>query len=181
MSKKKELKITQRICYMSNDINEEDWKDAYEEYCEECEDIDEKPLDLYDYALRETNLNMEEDVYTLDRLAKTRSEKWVVTGTLGLWDGKHIIYPKVFPNLRRALGACWEDCGYIDIHTDEKGNYLEFTGSHHDGTNCFELRPVNDEVASYIEENFSNGEPTDKVMAYLEKNILPLTYEMIGR
>ena len=40
---------------------------------------------------------------------------------------------------------------------------------------------MNDEVASYIEENFSNGEPTEEVIAYLEKNILPLTYEMSGR
>ncbi len=178
---KKETKITQKITYISNDIDVKDWEDAYEEYKEECEDIDEEPDDIYTFAERETNLNMEEDIYTLRHLADKRSEKWVVTGTLGLWDGHHIIFPKVFPSLDRALSACWKDCLTVEIVTDEKGDYLEFTGHHHDGTNCFELRPVNDETARLIEENFSDGEPSDEVLAYLTKNTLPLTYEMIGR
>ena len=62
---KKETKITQKITYISNDIDVKDWEDAYEEYKEECEDNDETPDDIYTFAERETNLNMEEDIYTL--------------------------------------------------------------------------------------------------------------------
>lgn len=179
--KKKETKITQKITYISNDIDVKDWEDAYEEYKEECEDEDEEPEDIYEFARKETDLNMEEDIFTLKRLAETRSEKWVVTGTLGLWDGRHIIFPKVFPSLQRALSACWKDCEIVEVVTDEKGDYLIFTGHHHDGTNCFELRPVDAESADHIEDEFGNGEPDETVLAYLNEHTLPLTYEMIGR
>lgn len=65
---------------------------------------------------------------------------WLLTGTLGLWYGTcngGFIF-----NTFDEFTRCLEDCDYVEIY-DEKG-HLYVTCSHHDGTNCFEIKRISD-------------------------------------
>ena len=64
-----------------------------------------------------------------------------VTGRLGLWNCKPEIMPKVFHNLEDAIRACANGVDYIEVELCPKCIY--FKGSHHDGTNYFEIRMMN--------------------------------------
>ena len=86
-----------------------------------------------------------EDIYWQDfryELEKffDKGNAWLLTGTLGLWDGKcngGFIF-----NTFDEFTRCLKDCDYVEI-TDEKG-HLFVTCSHHDGTNCFEIKRISD-------------------------------------
>ena len=72
----------------------------------------------------------------------------VVSGSLGLWDGRHEIEPKEFESLEKAIKACWGDTS--DIRAWTKGGVLYVNELHHDGTNCFEIRPKSGEYPMYL-------------------------------
>ena len=60
----------------------------------------------------------------------------VVTGELGLWDGKHEIVPQKFDDLSAAVSKCLED--YNCIWEDSDGNF-HVDAHHHDGLNHFTI------------------------------------------
>jgi len=67
----------------------------------------------------------------------------VINGTLGLWDGKHTIYPVNCPNIISAIERCLgRDCEFIDeddLQYDDDNHVVNVKAHHHDGTNCFVL------------------------------------------
>lgn len=69
-----------------------------------------------------------------------KGNAWLLTGTLGLWDGscKGGFIFKTF----NEFCKCLKDCDYIEI-TDDKG-HLKIKCSHHDGTNYFEIKHISD-------------------------------------
>lgn len=86
-----------------------------------------------------------EDIYWQDfeyELKKFFDEgtAWLLTGTLGLWNGTcngGFIF-----NTFDEFTKCLQDCDYVEIY-DEKG-HLYVNGTHHDGTNCYEIKRVSD-------------------------------------
>ena len=69
------------------------------------------------------------------------NKQYVVTGSLGLWDGRHYGYfEDVFDSLREAINKCWEDTEDIKIY--EENGHLYVCGYHHDGRNYFEIREL---------------------------------------
>lgn len=117
-------------CYLDNyneDIDTYD-KEQFEEYCRELHD--EYYLDDFgDHG----NLHY----------SKLKDVPVVVTGVLGLWDGRHEIQPKTFKNLNEALMACSTDCDSIEIWEDGYGNFY-YEGYHHDGHNHFCIKRKTD-------------------------------------
>ncbi len=69
------------------------------------------------------------------------NQKVAVIGELGLWDGKHKIYPKEFENVSKAVYACLEDMN--NIYEDRYGN-LHIEAHHHDGCNHFIIKKLID-------------------------------------
>lgn len=64
----------------------------------------------------------------------------VITGSLGLWDGRHEIKPVKCDTLQEALGKCCnDDIEDIEIYEDRYGNFL-LNCYHHDGTNHFLIK-----------------------------------------
>lgn len=60
-----------------------------------------------------------------------------VTGSLGLWDGRHAVKAKE-DNLWDAVRKCISGCDVFEVW--QTGKYtLEIAASHHDGTNRFKL------------------------------------------
>jgi hypothetical protein len=67
----------------------------------------------------------------------------MVVGTLGLWHGKVDITPKRFEKLDYAIFACIKDCEYIVI--EDNDGVLSISGTHHDGTNHFNIYKLNEQ------------------------------------
>lgn len=118
----------------------------YDVYIEHCEINDLTPQgedseDFYNVA-REYQVLEFDDLLTNLRYCKANNYKWVVSGTLGLWNGRHEIEPKLFNNLINALNACFGKCD--DIIITKSHSVIKVTALHHDGRNYFELRALSD-------------------------------------
>lgn len=59
----------------------------------------------------------------------------LVCGSVGLWDGRFAAGKIVSGG---KLWDCLKDCDYMEIW--DEGGHLHIKGSHHDGTNCFEVK-----------------------------------------
>ena len=65
---------------------------------------------------------------------------WLLTGSIGAWNGRFdggFIF-----NTFDEFTRCFTKCDYVKI-TDNKG-HLEIKCSHHDGTNCYEVKRISD-------------------------------------
>lgn len=81
----------------------------------------------------------------------------VITGELGLWDGKHKIIPVKCNNLSEAVDKIVNcDCDYYRFIEDRFGN-LKVEAIHHDGTNHFTIKkwtPKGQRCLHYCREVF---------------------------
>lgn len=133
-----------RTLYDNHNINYTEWFEGFKEYCVD-NDIDHTQYNedseyfhnwIYDI------LSMDwDDLMCNIKYDKNNNVDCVVTGSLGLWDGRHDIGTKHFPTLDRAINACVSGCDYIII-TENEG-VINIKGIHHDGTNCFEIHKLN--------------------------------------
>lgn len=80
------------------------------------------------------------------------NEIFLCRGTVGRWNGDfdagNIVYS--FDELADA----WRDCDYIKLYDINGHFYIEAT--HHDGTNCFEVKKVTEAGAEYIDNHYWN-------------------------
>lgn len=133
-----------RTLYNNYDINYTEWFDSFKEYCMD-NDIDHTQYDedserfhnwIYDM------LSMDwDDLMTNIKYDKNNNVDCVVTGSLGLWDGRHDITARHFSTLEKAINTCVSGCDYIII-TENEGA-INIKGIHHDGTNNFEIHKLN--------------------------------------
>lgn len=99
---------------------------APEEGSHECYELESR-LKAYDWEDFVDNLK-----YTL------KNEDFLVTGTLGLWNGRHDIYAQVKNGLYDAVMYCIGD-STLDVDVQFNDGVIEVNCHHHDGTNCFEI------------------------------------------
>lgn len=72
---------------------------------------------------------------------------FLLVGSIGLWDGVHrggFMFSSI-----DELGKAWKDCNYMEFY-DENG-HLYLRCSHHDGTNCYEIKKVTQAGIDYYE------------------------------
>lgn len=68
----------------------------------------------------------------------------VITGTLGLWDGRHKIKPVKVANIIEAVNKCCnQDIEVVDMYEDSYGNFI-LDAYHHDGCNHFVIKKYTD-------------------------------------
>jgi len=66
---------------------------------------------------------------------------YLIVGELGLWTGRHDIYPVFVYSLEEALHKCWGSCD--DFRVDITDGVITCYAFHHDGTNEFTIYGVN--------------------------------------
>lgn len=76
------------------------------------------------------------------RYSKYNDEYFVITGSLGLWNGNPLIEPTTCSSLIDAIWKCVNGCDYCKVK--QVNGHLEVYGYHHDGCNCFEIHLLND-------------------------------------
>lgn len=140
---------TERIIYDNYDLYEKYPDDVLIENARELEwiDEDEEPTDTqlweWRYWVDETNWDAEKEMLEDFFNGKTVG----FFGEVGLWHGTYKC---------GDIGEFWdlyykaiEDCNYINIY-DENG-HMYLTCSHHDGTNHFEIKILNDDAEDYYD------------------------------
>ena len=132
-----------RTLYDNYNTNE---KDLYEIYKENCE-LNERPIagensnDFWEWVADQQSMEWDDLMFNLE--SAECNVNCVVTGSLGLWNGRRGIEPKAFPSLKSAIYACVNGCDYAII-TEDDGEILVKV-IHHDGNNNFIIRKLNKE------------------------------------
>lgn len=138
--------------YDNYNINVEDWRTYYIEFCD-INDItpeEETPMDFIYDILNEEWRDM------LDSLNYTKyNEECVILGTLGLWNGRKDIEAVREDNLMEAIRKCAGNCDYVIIEVID--GHVEVTGIHHDGRNHFEIHILNKKGQNSIDADLSKS------------------------
>lgn len=100
-----------------------------------------------------------DEIYFQDRInwddEHERLKSWIngyyfmIRGYVGRWDGSHSA-GHVFTDFDEMFYHAIKDCDYWEFW-DENG-HLYFKCSHHDGTNLFEIKRLNDKALSFLEK-----------------------------
>ena len=133
---------------------------------------------LYGYATTQMQYEVDDFWYGLQKANEESSyiDYYVVTGSLGLWNGRHSGICETFDNLFAALSKCSADA--YDIVVKYENNALHFEAHHHDGTNIFEIRNLS--YDDYYKVKY--WEDTDgDVFDYIKKHAKPISWEMLGK
>lgn len=152
-----------------------DYDSFVEALCEEY-DIervpDEDSREFWDWASDERDAIYETDRDNIEG-CKVYNVPVVITGALGLWDGRHSIVPVRCESVIDAIDRCNSD-SILDIKVVFNEGHLEVYAGHHDGTNCFEIYALSKKgIARFdkAEERYEDVEelkPTDvKRLPYL--------------
>ena len=139
--------------------------DLWEDYAEDCKDflLEEYPdEEINDNALWEEiyfqdNLNWEEEHERLKEFFNGHGY-FLLTGTVGRWNGTRAA-GYVFNDFDDMFYKAVKDCNYIKLW-DENGHfYIEC--SHHDGTNLFEIKRINEKAYNFI-DNWAHNWDDDR-------------------
>jgi len=146
---------------------------TYDAYLEVCEINDMEPQGEDSEDFRAWQYDQAADNYDSDFDAICDFKKYRVpvtlSGSLGLWDGRHQIVPMRFDSVAAAILACIpRNCGYyIDVEYND--GVITVSLSHHDGFCHFEIRALSE---SGIEKDFEKDDFTKDDFARL-----PYLYE----
>lgn len=121
---------------------------TYEDYLEYCEDMGLEPMgdnsgDYFNWCREETDCNVESDLENI-KYCKQYNVPVVITGKLGLWDGKHEIEPVYMDSVYDAITKCMD--GADDVKADYVDGEIVVYAYHHDGTNFFRINAVDEET-----------------------------------
>ena len=124
------------------DTDPASYADSRDAFMEDCEfnDLDPGTEDFNEWCARCARDDFDDFLDNL-RYSKENDRPCIITGTLGLWDGRHEVIPVEMETLEAAVKRC------IGESTETAEGFLEdgvFTvkARHHDGTNVFTISPV---------------------------------------
>lgn len=112
-------------CEMNEKTPQKENTEDYWEFVYNMREVD--TIDFFN-ELKETNIN--------------NQYYWVISGTLGLWNGRKEIALAKCETLIDAIHKCSNSCD--DVIIEKCGNKICVTGLHHDGRNYFEIRALSD-------------------------------------
>lgn len=146
---------------------------TYDEYLEWCEEMgiepaEENSVEYYQWCNEESQANYEADRDNLEEV-EIADETFVVTGSLGLWDGKHEVHPTFVDGLLKAIDYCSRGSEDMKAELDIKAGVINVYGYHHDGTNCFEIRMLNKNGLKWKESAERRGEDPTPNAKWLKK------------
>lgn len=122
------------------------------------EDTNYEPSDdeIWEEIHFQEEINWDEISYQLDKIFNSK-DTFLITGSAGRWDGSHMGGSII--NSFKELSKAWNDCDYIKMY-DQNGRFF-IKASHHDGTNCWEVRRLNQRGVKYAEDHSWDMEPRE--------------------
>lgn len=123
-----------KIIWSNMNLNLDDWRDGYAEYCE-MNDL--KPGDEYDLYSWMEHTNAE---YLNDERANLNKQldgEILIFGDLGLWNGRANSYSITSANLNAIFDV---RADLMEFYAD--GREIRATSCHHDGRNYYHFRAI---------------------------------------
>ena len=127
--------------------NDSNVKEAKEVLLERDGNENPSDNDIWDELNDEDNINWKEEKYELLKFFDDGST-WILRGTNGRWDGSHEA-GTIFTDFMEMFNKAMKDCDYVKLY-DENGHFY-FQCSHHDGTNCYEIKKLTENGIKYLE------------------------------
>ena len=114
--------------------------DDYKEFCEEM-GYPVHPYDSPGYwdAVRRQQDNDWEDFQANMGCSGLNNQPCMITGTLGLWNGRPDIIPVKCDSIMEAIEKCLNNSYSYECDIVLNDGHLDVNIHHHDGTNCFEI------------------------------------------
>ena len=113
----------------------------YSDYVQWCEANDLTPQgeDSEDFCrwCSDTSLSQYEDDITQIKASANLDRRFVITGTVGRWNGRFDIRPEMEFSFGRAFDRCASNADDVDVFCTER--HIEVHGHHHDATNILYL------------------------------------------
>ena len=137
----------------------------YKEYVEMCHDEEREPHaenseGYWDDIYRHTEWDWE-DFCSNMLYGEYKNSRCMITGSLGLWNGRPTITPVLCDNLLDAIKKCISGRSIDDWEVKTEDGHIEVLAHHHDGTNCFEIHLLSKkgerevEREKYLYEDFN--------------------------
>ena len=144
------------------DVEMEEIKD----YCEANEwEVPEEDSSEYWQRVEEIREPEYDNFISNLEYSKKLPEKVVITGSAGLWDGRHEIVPVVsdLSDPKKFFGKFIPNCCDFALHIgyDEDGLFVNVP--HHDGTNCYRIHEVTPAGQRYIDRCKKHGVTADQL------------------
>jgi hypothetical protein len=108
----------------------------------------ENSIEFYKWCDDETQTNIECDFDNL-KWSKIANADFVLTGSIGRWNGTFDIQPMHYTSLTKAIKAAIGKCDYYDVRYID--GVIDICASHHDGTNLFTLRLLSKKGISAVD------------------------------
>ena len=122
------------IIWSNMNLNIDDWRDGYAEFCEINEIEPGNEYDIYNW-MEETNADYLDDERM--NLNKQLDGDLLIMGDLGLWNGRAHGYKIARANLNAIFDI---DDDLTEFYGD--GREIRATGCHHDGRNYYQFRAI---------------------------------------
>lgn len=126
--------MKKRVIWSNTDLNIDDWRDGYAEFCEFNNITPGDENALFDWMI-DTNYNYLDDEYY--NLNQKLDGDILIIADLGLWNGRKNACRIAKNNLNEILNITDP---YFEIYGD--GHNVRAVGSHHDGINYYVFREI---------------------------------------
>lgn len=137
----------------------------YDDYLEWCSETDNDPAspdssEFWDWVIDEVQLNLDVNRENI-KYSKYNNRPCLITGQLGLWNGRPNIIPVKCDNLLEAINKCvsGNSIADYDVLIREDEPYITVHAKHHDGTNVLEIHVFKDDNA--VEQYFKAKDAYD--------------------
>ena len=115
----------------------------YEDYKDVCEEMGltvypEDSEDYYEFVRRQ-NENDWDDFKANMAYSAYKGQPCMITGTLGLWNGRPDIVPVKCDDIMEAIMKCLDNRYAYECDIVLNDGHIDVNIHHHDGTNCFEI------------------------------------------
>lgn len=157
--------MKKRIIWSNTDLNIDDWRDGYLEFCEFNNITPGGDDDLYDWMM-DTNYNyLDDERYNLNQI--TNGEILVI-GDMGRWNGRVNGYILLNNNLNNILNICDD---MTEFYGD--GHNIRAIGHHHDGVNYYLFREIKPgvNINKFLNDIYKGGKITPAKLNYYTKSI----------
>lgn len=173
-------KIVDKHMLLSTDTDQYTYED-YKEWCDDCDvediyrEVAEGSDEFYDWVHEQIYEDIQCDKMNM-QYSEYADRDFIITGTLGLWDGKHDIKSVFKHGLCEAIDKCisGSDTWDYDVFLNDDEDYITVHAKHHDGTNVFEIHMLTREGAeawekAYEEYEYGDADYPEVKKEWLEK------------
>lgn len=166
--------MEKRIIWSNMDLDLDDWRDGYAEYCE-YNGIEQGGDEEAYFWMEETNA-----IYLDDERANLNTStggRVIVFADLGRWNGRAQEYRITSANLNSILDIY---CDMFRVYSD--GRDIRADGVHHDGRNYYLFRAIRDgqDVEPLLEAIYNGERISRQKLNYYTRSLLPDVARVYG-